>query len=455
MPNWTARVHGDHHTKEVLRVERFLQLNDIAYELREPQGQEKVVVDLLQDGDVVATVKGEGVIAELIAKLGLSTRKENQKYYDLIVVGGGPAGMSAALNARTLYNWETLIVENNAPGGTAGTVLNPIDNYLGVPPDDKSGHGPLGAELAHTWMRQINDWGIQWLPGYEVTELAHADADHREPDDPASLYAEYKVTIASRDGRTTEELHAGMVLIATGRKPRLLNCPGEEQFLGRGVYYGALYADVEQAAAADGPVGIVGGGDTAAVAATLFAQQKEKLGDAYHQVIMFVRSYLAKDMVRANLDNVKKYADLGIIDVREGKAVYECVEYEGKFDGVRFGDADPKPPEDLLEPCSLSSLYVLIGADPDLGWLKGVPEVTLEDGYVRTGETGLTYTGAPGIHAVGDIRYGSTRRISAAVGEGGAGAIEMHERLKLVWDTAIKPQTAMYEYYKALANEKK
>ncbi|GAA2363702.1 NAD(P)/FAD-dependent oxidoreductase [Streptomyces carpaticus] len=453
MTDWTVRVRGDHRTKEVLRVERFLQLNDIEYQLGQPLDEAKVAVELLESGEVRKTLTGDGVIAELTRELGLSTRREQQKYYDLIVVGGGPAGMSAALNARTLYKWETLIVENSAPGGTAGTVLNPIDNYLGVFPEDKGGEGPLGIELAHTWMRQINYWGIQWLPGYEVTALAPAEEDRRDPETPASLYAAYRLTLTSRDGRISEELYAGMILIATGRKPRLLNCPGEDTYLGRGIYYGALYADVERAAE-PGVIGIVGGGDTAAVAATEFAERKEKLGDSYHQVVMFVRSHLAKDMVQANLDNVRKYIDRGVITVHEGTSVYECVGYEGRFDGVRYGNSDGKTPEDLLEPCSLSSLYVLIGADPDLGWLDGIEGVTLRDGYVETTGTGLTFTGAPGIHAAGDIRYGSTRRISAAVGEGGAGAIEMHERLKTVWKTAIKPGTSMYAYYEALANEK-
>ncbi|WP_461035458.1 NAD(P)/FAD-dependent oxidoreductase [Streptomyces mayteni] len=449
-------------------MERFLELNDVKCSFVDPEKDHEVVVDFTLDGKTQTRIT-EGIEAKVTEALYGKTYT-GKASYDLVVIGSGPTGMSAALNARTLFNWTTLIVEDNAPGGVAGSALNPIDNVLGVPKVDGKGVAPL--ELTHTWMLQIRSAGAEWLSGRRATGITKVADPAKEKVDPdSSVYPAYQLTVQTLDKKKTETICAGMVLIATGLKPRLLNRKGEADYLGRGVYYGALPTDVDHAAATS-VIGIDGGGDTAAVAAKMFAEKKKGKGSSTNKVVMFIRGKLGTDMIKSNLDAINSYVDKGgvtkdkVIEVHENTEVFECDGQSGKFTGVKYRPTG-KPTNTLS--MNLTSLYVLIGGDADNTWLNKpvrlVQLVTEDDvkakryrtvGAVVTGavkhELGsLTETGSAGLFAAGDVREGSVRRIAAAIGEGGAASIDMHTYLHKKWEKAIKEGSPLYTYYKNTA----
>ncbi|MFJ1788258.1 NAD(P)/FAD-dependent oxidoreductase [Streptomyces anulatus] len=458
MQRWTAIVHGEHSEQEVLRVERLLELNHVEYTHIEEMDPDTVRVELVPSGGgQPVTVKGFNPGA-LVAHLKLNTYTAKDSY-DLVVVGSGPAGMSAALNAKTLFGWTTLIVEDNAPGGAAGTALNPINNYLGIPA------GTRALDLAHTWMGQINAAGVEWLPGRRVTGITPVEDPRNTGTQDSSLYPRYKLAIQKSDGKDPADLYAGMVLIAAGLKPNRLGCAGEEQYLGRGVYYGTLPTDIARARQ-EGVIGIVGAGDTASVAAILLAEEKAKDPAQKLQVAMFVRSKFGKDTIPGNVDRVREYVDRQLITIHEGTEVFSCVGRDRKLTGVEFGKT--RCPESAA-PLGLTALYVLTGGVADTQWLDGLGLriVSHEDveqrryrkaGAVITGGVdstlgSLTTTGVDAVFAAGDVREGAVRRIAAAVGEGGAASLDMNSYLVTggTWQHAIKKDTALYKYYEATA----
>ncbi|WP_326675298.1 NAD(P)/FAD-dependent oxidoreductase [Streptomyces sp. NBC_01237] len=458
MQDWTATVHGEHSEQEVLRVERLLELNHVEYTHIEEKNPDTVRVELTPSGGGQTVIVNGFDLGELTAHLKLNTYTKKDSY-DLVVVGSGPAGMSAALNAKTLFGWTTLIVEDNAPGGAAGTALNPINNYLGIPAGTKA------LDLAHTWMGQINAAGVEWLPGCRATAITQIEDPRKTGTEDSSLYPTYKLAIQRTDGKGPVDLYAGMVLIAAGLKPNRLGCTGEEQYLGRGVYYGTLPTDIARARK-ERVIGIVGAGDTASVAAILLAEEKAKDPAQRLQVAMFVRGKFGKDTIPGNVDRVREYVDRQFITVHEGTEVFSCLGKDRKLTGVEFGKTGH--PESV-EPLDLTALYVLTGGVADTQWLQGIGLRIVSDedvkqrryrkaGAVITGGIdsklgSLTTTGADAIFAAGDVREGAVRRIAAAVGEGGAASLDMNAYLVTdgTWQTAIKEGTALYKYYEATA----
>ncbi|MEU6621622.1 FAD-dependent oxidoreductase [Streptomyces litmocidini] len=401
-------VNGDRRKKEVFRVLRFLQLNSILYKLEEPKSGCTVAVTV--DGTELHDPK----LIELAHRLKL-VRHSGRTAYDLIVVGGGPAGLSAAVNAAALFLDNVLVIENVAPGGAAGTASNLIDNYLGFP------DGVKADELAQRAMRQALNRKIDWMPAHAATELEQFVLPG------VTLPIWYRVTVKTDDGKSASYT-APVVVAACGVAPRRQGGTDEARFEGQGVYYTALPSDAGTVKKGD-KIAVVGAGDSAGRAALMFAK-------AGANVTMIIRNTLAKDMLPRLVKQIKEEK---LITVLEHTNISE---YKGGADNQLAGVV-VKPGNKKLD---VTAVYVLIGADPDTAWLEkaGVQVKRRRDtdktGYVAT-DTDVKVkagektppalaTSLPGVFAAGDVRYRGVRRISMAAGEGSSAALSVHNYLK-------------------------
>jgi thioredoxin reductase (NADPH) len=339
--------------------------------------------------------------AELAAAIGLPAPAMPHSRCDLLVVGSGPSGMSAAVYGAS-EGMRTVVLESTATGGQAATSSR-IENYLGFP------SGISGAELADRAVLQAEKFGAQFVVPAEATSIRPDDAGY---------------AIGLGDGTSVA---ARSVVIATGARYRRLAVPRADYFEKMSIYYAASQA--EALMCRGDPVAIVGGGNSAGQA-TVFLSRYAR------QVHLIVREHdLAGHMSRYLIDQVSRLANVQLMlstEVREllGDDVLEAVAVEDSRAGTRR----------VLD---TRALFVFIGATPCVGWLGDV--VDLDDhGFVLTGspaeggpaagaETGwrrsVLETSQPGIFAVGDVRSGSAKRVAAAVGEGAMAIRLAYERL--------------------------
>lgn len=332
--------------------------------------------------------------AELAAAIGLPAPLTPHSSCDLLVVGSGPAGMSAAVYGAS-EGMQTVVLEGTATGGQAGTSSR-IENYLGFP------SGISGAELADRAMLQAEKFGAQFVVPAEATSI-------RRDDD------QYAVGLG--DGTSAS---ARSVIIATGARYRKLDVPRVDYFEQMSIYYAASQA--EALMCRGDPVAIVGGGNSAGQATVFLARHAT-------QVNLIVRDHaLGQSMSRYLVDQVTRIANVQVMlgtEVREllGDDSLEAIAVEDNRTGTRrVFDA--------------RALFVFIGARPCVGWLGDLVNLD-ENGFVLTGpeagpgpeagsaagaENGwprsVLETSQPGIFAVGDVRSGSAKRVAAAVGEG-------------------------------------
>lgn len=356
---------------------------------------------LFPDGSSLAQ-PGKSQLAE---KIGLRVRAE-QPFYDLIIVGGGPAGLAAAVYSAS-EGLHTLMIERAAPGGQAGGSSR-IENYLGFPV------GLSGADLARRAVAQAKRFGVEILTPQEATALRAADP--------------YRfVTLA--DG---SELSCHALIIATGVHYRKLEVPDIDLLTGAGVYYGA--SAVEALSYRGQDVFLVGGANSAGQAAIHFAQYCANVtmlvrGDSLEKSMS---QYLI-DQIRAT-ENVRVRLDTSVIAVY-GQQRLESITIRNS----RTGEEETLP---------AMALFLFIGAVPQTGWVAGVLERD-EHGFLLTGpdlpgEGGrprgwmldrdpyLLETNVPGVFVAGDVRYGSTKRIATAVGEGAIAVRFVHEYLSSI-----------------------
>ncbi|GAB2582284.1 FAD-dependent oxidoreductase [Streptomyces capparidis] len=403
-----AVVYGDRRKEKVFRVLRFLRLNHVAYRTDPVTVRGEVSVQVenypkpLVDPPFIR-------LAEL---LGL-VRMGHQDRYDLVVAGGGPAGLSAAVNGAALLGWKVLVVERSAPGGTAGTANNRIDNYLGFP------DGIEPDELAHLWSRHAGNFHVEWLPASTVETIAASTID-KVPG--------YRITAKRDDGKTLS-VEAKMLLLAGGHTPRAQGGKDENTYLYKGLYYDALPSDVDMYTGTDELV-IIGAGDTAGRAAVFFAQKVKK-------VTMVILDTLGKSMLPGLVDEVRYWVKRGKVVLMEGYEVYEYAGADGYLTTVRVQKCKGGTDKQNIP---VAGAYALIGGVPNTGWLKKLKtekklEVKLDvKGYVLTGPAAAAKqpmeTSLSGVFAAGDIRSGAVRRISAAVGEGGSAVLSMLEYMK-------------------------
>ena len=351
--------------------------DDRAYVQQVNDGKQIIPTIIFEDGSLLV----EPSNAELAAKLGIQP-KARRDFYDLIVVGGGPAGLSTALYAAR-EGIETLVVESSAIGGQAG-VTERIDNYLGFP------EGVEGARLADDMRAHAERFGAEMLPAQTVAEV-RADGAYR--------------TVITESG---DEYGAMALLLSVGTRYRRLNVPGEEDFIGAGIHF---------CATCDGPfykgeqMVVIGGGNSALEEGLFLTRFAEK-------VTLLVRG----DSLRASQILQEKAANQPKMELRFNTTVQEF-RGERRLSGVVVKDSTTNATEEIHP----GAAFVFIGLDPNTGFLSNLVE--LDDwGFVRTFDN--MQTSVEGIFAAGDARAGSTKQVASAVGEGAAAALMIRQYLE-------------------------
>lgn len=383
-------VVGPPHDARVHELSTFLHRNRIRYATRDGAAREVVLAD--------GTRLADPTDREVARAGGLAVAPARDAY-DVVVVGGGPTGLTAAVNGAA-EGLRTLVVERYAPGGQAGTSTR-IENYTGFP------FGVSGDELAGKALRQARRLGAEIV----VTRAIEAM-------DPAAR----TVTL---DGGTT--LAAPVVLLTSGVEWRRLDVPEIDRFVGQGVYYGAARSDAGLAHGAD--VHIVGAGNSAGQAAIFFSRHARS-------VTLLVRGEsLAASMSQYLI------AQIGANPRIEVRTRCEVVALHGE-DGLAALDVADRRTGDIARRAA-TVLFAMIGADARTAWL---PTAVARDGhgYVLTGpharaaggwpharEPFALETTAAGVFAAGDVRSGSVKRVAAGVGEGGMAIAMVHQYLAL------------------------
>ena len=396
---WAPRGHA---------VRDFLTRNQVPYAWLDPTGDDDgrrlaeslegavdpaVPVVLLADGRVLRDPSNR----ELADAIGLSTRA-SLPFYDLVIVGAGPAGLAAAVYGSS-EGLKTLLIEREAPGGQAGTTSR-IENYLGFP------SGLTGSDLARRALAQARRLGTEILSSQEVATLRRADP--------------YR-TIVLDDGA---ELSCQAVVIATGVAYRQLEIPGAAELSGRGVYYGA--ATTEAMLYREGAVGVIGSGNSAGQAAVHLARYAGS-------VHLFARGASIDESMSAYLvDQIGSMANVEV-HVRT-----EAVEVSGHEHLENVTLRGPDGPFEL----PLSAVFVFIGQQPRTAWLEGVTarddrgflltgphDVGAAQGWPLDRDPYLLESSMPGVFAAGDVRGRSVKRIASAVGEGSTAVQLVHQYL--------------------------
>jgi thioredoxin reductase (NADPH) len=411
-------VLGNRWSPASHNIKDFLARNHVPYqwldiETARTDAEVQGVVDLLDDEekrDLPLVIFPNGLRlrrptpADLAENVGLKTRAA-EAFYDLAIVGGGPAGLAAAVYGAS-EGLRTVMVEREAPGGQAG-MSSRIENYLGFP------SGLSGADLARRAVVQARRFGV---------EILSAEATAVRLDGP---YRFLKLA----DGA---ELSCHALLVATGVQWRKLDAPGVERLTGAGIYYGA--AMTEAMSTKDEDVFVIGGANSAGQAAMYFSKYARR-------VVMLVRgSSLAASMSQYLINQLKETPNVQI------EFNSSIVEAHG---------------EDHLESISVlcsttnevnrvpaNSLFIMIGAAPNTTWLANVVERD-ERGFIYSGrdlmrdgkrpkgwpldrDPGLLETNVPGIFVVGDVRHGSVKRVASGVGEGSVAISFVHQYLSKV-----------------------
>ncbi|MGD1860730.1 MAG: FAD-dependent oxidoreductase [Leptolyngbyaceae cyanobacterium] len=339
--------------------------------------------------------------AELAQQIGMQTEATNP-FYDLVIVGGGPAGLAAAVYGAS-EGLRTVMVEQEAPGGQAGTSSR-IENYLGFPA------GLSGSDLARRAVTQAKRFGVELLAPQEVVGLRLED--------------NYRIVTLS-DG---SEISCHAVILAIGVTWRRLTVPGIEQFTGAGVYYGA--AQTEAAACQDEDVYVVGGANSAGQAAMYFSKYARR-------VYILVRGEsLTKSMSQYLIDQIDGTDNIEVMPF------HSVVEARGgdRLEQILVKDSQT----DTVKTFATNSLFIFIGAVPSTEWLDGIIERD-ERGFIFTGpdisshsswplerDRFLLETNVPGVFAVGDVRSGSIKRVASGVGEGSICVQFVHRHLAQV-----------------------
>ncbi|MEY2567309.1 MAG: thioredoxin reductase [Actinomycetota bacterium] len=405
-----ARVIGSQFSPESLRLREFLARNRIPHEWIDAD-RDPAVDTLLQDVGVTAadlpvviapgTVMRRPTPGELAAYLGLTIESIPDRCFDLVVVGGGPAGLAAAVYGAS-EGLRTLVVETVAVGGQAGTTSR-IENYLGFPT------GISGNDLAQRAVIQAEKFGAQLTSPCEAQSLRE-EAGH--------------LVIRLADGT---DVAGRAVIVASGARYRRLGVPRLADFEGNGVYYAATEMEARLCAAS--PVVVAGGGNSAGQAALFLAA-----ADSPVTVVIRGRD-LDASMSRYLVDRIEEHPG---IEVRTETHI-TGLDGDRSLSAVRVTTADGD------EVLSCAALFSFIGAEPTAGWLTGCAALD-ERGFVLTdrslgaehlderwtslGRGPLPFeTSHPGLFAVGDVRSGSTKRVAAAVGEGSASVQSVHEHL--------------------------
>ena len=409
-----VRVVGHRWSERSHDIKRFLASNHVPYRWydieRDAEAQRlrdlalatpaDLPLVLVPDGD---TLRAPSTL-DLAGALGLRTSAQ-QPLYDVCIVGGGPAGLAAAMYAAS-EGLSTVIVEREAPGGQAGQSAA-IENYLGFP------KGLAGSDLAQRAIAQVSRFGAEMVLAREVVGF-----ETRGP-----------VRAVLFDG--SGEIEARALIVATGVSYRRVAAGGLDELIGRGVYYGVTAGEASQCQGDD--VYIIGAANSAAQAALNLARFAKR-------VVLVVRATTLTSTTSQYL--VERIASTPAIEVRYHSEVV-AGRGEGHLEALTLVDRD----SGVTEEVSSSWLFIFIGASPRTEWLG--PEVVRDErGFVVTGQDllGPTHadrwplsrapfaleTSVPGVFAAGDVRLDSMKRVASAVGEGAMSIYLVHRYLATV-----------------------
>ncbi len=330
-------------------------------------------------------------ICDLADNLGITELPEPHTIYDVAVVGAGPAGLAAAVYAAS-EGLSAIVVEGNAPGGQAGT-SSKIENYLGFPT------GISGAQLASRGHLQALKFGVRFAISRDVISTVQVDGAHR-------LILAGGAAVCARS-----------VVIASGARYRKLTVKNQEDFENRGLYYAATA--MESLLCHERDIIVIGGGNSAGQASIFLSSFARHV----HHIIRgaslesTMSQYLITRIERS--PRITLYTETEI-DRLEGKAALEFVTWTNR----KTGGTMRRP---------ISSVFVMIGAEPNSGWVYGTVKLD-EKGFALTGgswgfEATPYATSVPGVYAVGDVRAESVKRVAAAVGEGSVVISNIHRYL--------------------------
>jgi thioredoxin reductase (NADPH) len=415
LPYDGVRVAGTRWSPRSYAVKEFLSSNHVPYQWidieQDPATREligaagndpaQLPVVMFPDGTELTTPTNR----ELAEKIGLQTRAQ-LPFYDVAIVGGGPAGLAAAVYAAS-EGLKTLMVEQNAPGGQAGTSSR-IENYLGFPA------GISGEDLARRAETQARRFGAEIVGAQEVVFLRREDP--------------YRIMQMSDDSQVS----SFAVILAGGVAVRTLEAPGIESLTGSGVYYGA--AMTEAAAYRGEDVCVVGAGNSAGQGALFLSRYARR-------VTFLVRGQSLAASMSDYL--VQRINATSTIEVRTRVEV-AAVQGDAHLEKVVIRNLDSGEDSDI----DAAGMFIFIGAAPRTKIISGLVELD-EQGYILTGpdlfrngrwprawplerDPFLFETSVPGIFAVGDVRSGSGKRVAVAVGEGSGAVGVVHRYLETV-----------------------
>jgi thioredoxin reductase (NADPH) len=364
-------------------------------------GQPRLPTVFFPDGSVLV----DPDLRTLAEKVGLDTHAQ-QPFYDLIIIGAGPAGLAGAVYAAS-EGLRTVVIEKDAAGGQAGTSAR-IENYLGFP------QGVSGADLTRRATTQAKRLGAEILTAREVTGVRIEDP--------------YKIVTLDDDS----ELSCHALIIATGVKVRELEAPGVERLLGASIYYGAATSEAVHYEGKN--VFVIGGANSAGQGAVFLARFAS-------QVSMLIRGdSLAKSMSQYLIDQIDQTANINVLVHTEVTAAKGTDRLEAvTIRNNRTGESETVPAD---------AMFVFIGAVPHTDIVSGIVEQD-EAGFILTGpdlmrdgkrprnwklrrDPYLLETSVPGIFAAGDVRHGVVRRVASAVGQGAVTVNFVHRYLETV-----------------------
>jgi thioredoxin reductase (NADPH) len=409
------RVAGTALSSSSYAVKRFLSANQIPYQWcdidNDPSMRALVsAVDPAQARlPIVFYPHGTTLVQpgprELAEKSNLDTRPK-QRFYDMIIVGGGPAGLAAAVYGAS-EGLTTLLVESAAPGGQAGT-SSFIENYLGFP------DGVTGADLARRAAAQAHRFGAEMLAAQDVVRVRRNDP--------------YRI-VELADGT---ELSCYAVVIASGMEVRRLDVPGIEPLIGAGVYYGSALS--EATLYRDRDVFVVGGANSAGQAAMHFSRQARTVN------VLLRGPDLGRAMSRYLVDRINETANI----IVRPNTVVTSVRGKERLEAIEVRDTDT----DETTTLTAAAMFIFIGSAPRTGMVADLvacdrrgfilsgrevmPDGRRPRGWTADRDPFLFETSVPGVFAAGDARHGSGKRVAAAVGEGSATVSAVHEYLRTV-----------------------
>jgi thioredoxin reductase (NADPH) len=405
-----VKVIGSRYSRDTIRLREFLARNRMSYHWMDLEDDEEAETLLrvlgVEAAETPVVIGGQDDVlrnpsnADLAKLLGLGSRGAPPAMCDLVIVGGGPAGLAAALYGAS-EGLDTQAIDAVAFGGQASTSAR-IENYLGFPT------GISGSELAERAGLQARRLGARLVVPAEAVGIAREDGH-------------YAIRLAGGDvvrGRT--------VIVATGARYRKLDVPDLERYEGVGVYYAATQAEAQLCV--DDPVLIVGGGNSAGQAAMFLSRRASGCRLAIRG------GELGKSMSRYLVDEVDRREQVEVLTNSE------VVELKGEdaLEAVVLRDNETGATTEL----ETKALFVFIGASPHTDWLEGQAAMD-EHCFLLTGRDvqgdDLTQygderpyfleTSSPGLFAVGDVHSGSIKRVASAVGEGSMAVRLVHQRL--------------------------